>query len=167
MTDGAVHIVVPGTIVPWKRAQRKRFATGATVTFTDKKVEAYHAVVRLAAERAMDGRAPLDGPLEMSVLAVFEVPASWSGKRRREALAGTIQKTTRPDLENSLKGAQDAMQSVVYRDDSQIVSYAACSKVYGDRPRLEIVLTQIEARARPMLGRALSTSQDLFAEAMQ
>ena len=30
-----------------------------TVTFTDRNVEAYHAIVRLAAERAMNGSPPL------------------------------------------------------------------------------------------------------------
>jgi Holliday junction resolvase RusA-like endonuclease len=159
-----IHIIVPGAIVPWQRPQRRRFASGATVTFTRPDVEAYHAVVRLAAERAMAERAPLDGPLELALLAVFAVPASWSGKRQREALAGLIAKTTKPDLENSIKGALDAMQSIVYRDDRQIISYAACSKVYGERPRLEIVVTPITADARSVrVGRPLATEPDLFA----
>ena len=160
-----IHIVVPGAIVPWKRARRRRFPNGAVTTFTDRNVEAYHAVVRMAAERAMAGRSPLDGPLELSMLAVFEVPASWSGKRRREALSGALAKVTKPDLENSIKGAQDAMQSIVYRDDRQIVSYGSCSKIYGERPRLEIVLTPLEPVAREVrLGVPLVPQHDLFAE---
>jgi hypothetical protein len=55
--------VVPGAIVPWKRAQRRRLGNGAGVTFTDREVEAYHATVRMAAGRAMDGRPPLPGAL--------------------------------------------------------------------------------------------------------
>jgi Holliday junction resolvase RusA-like endonuclease len=163
MSPCSIHIIVPGAIVPWKRAQRRRFQSGAHVTFTDPEVWAYHGVVRMAAERAMDGRPPLDCPLEMSVLSVFAVPASWSGKRQREALAGIIQKTTKPDLDNSLKGSKDAMQSICYRNDSQIVSYGTCSKIYGDRPRLEIVLTPIEPVARAVaVGRPLAVQTDLF-----
>lgn len=138
-----IRIVVPGAIVPWKRAQRRRFANGAHVTFTDREVEAYHGVVRMAAAEAMAGRPPIEDPIMLSLLAVFAVPASWSGKRQREALAGLRHKTSRPDMENSIKGALDAMQSVVYRDDSQIIGYRLCAKVYGDRPRLEIVVEPI------------------------
>ena len=125
---------------PGNAPQRRRMANGAVITFTDTTVEAYHAVVRMAAERAMNGRPPLDGAIEMTITVVFRVPASWSRKRQAQALAGTLAKVTKPDIENSVKGAMDALQSVVYLDDRQIVSLTA-RKVYGDRPRLEIVLS--------------------------
>lgn len=143
MTASSIHIIVPGAIVPWKRAQRRRFASGAHVTFTDPEVEAYHGVVRMAAASAMAGAPPIEDPILLSVLAVFAVPGSWSGKRQREALAGLRHKTTRPDLENTIKGALDAMQSVVYRDDAQIIGYNSCCKVYGARPRLEILVEPV------------------------
>jgi len=177
-----VHIVVPGAIVPWKRAQRRRFTSGAHVTFTDPKVEAYHCVVRLAAAEAMAGRAPIDEPIILSVLAVFE-PPKMSIKGRREALAGLRHKVTRPDLENTIKGALDAMQTVVYRDDSQIVGYQHCAKVFGDRPRLEIIvrpiphgqpfamlfpspLLTVAEKEYPPLVRSPQPVTDLFAESV-
>jgi Holliday junction resolvase RusA-like endonuclease len=134
-----IRIIVPGQIVPWKRAQRRRLGNGAVVTFTDRDVEAYHATVRMAAGRVMDGRPPFSGAIEVTIIAVFPVPGSWSQKRRAQALAGTIAKVTKPDIENSAKGVLDALQSVVYCDDRQIVSLSA-RKIYGDRPRLEIEL---------------------------
>ena len=139
----AIRIIVPGAIVPWKRAQRRQFRNGAHVTFTDREVEAYHGVVRMAAADAMGGRLPIDEPIMLSLLAVFAVPASWSGKRQREALAGMRHKVSRPDMENTIKGALDAMQSIVYRDDSQIIGYRDCRKVYGGRPRLEITVEPV------------------------
>lgn len=154
-----VRIVVPGAIVPWKRAQRRTFKNGGTTTFTDPDVDAYHGVVRMAARDAMGDQLPIVDPIVLSILAVFPVPASWSGKRQREALAGLRHKTSRPDMENTIKGALDAMQSIVYRDDAQIIGYRLCAKVYGERPRLEIIvepvphgsLTQmIEPPARPV-----------------
>jgi Holliday junction resolvase RusA-like endonuclease len=134
-----ILIVIPGSITPWKRAQRRRLGNGSVVTFTDRDVEAYHATVRMAAGREMNGRPPFSGAIEVTIIAVFPVPASWSQKRRAQALAGAIAKVTKPDIENSVKGVMDALQSVVYLDDRQIVSLTA-RKVYGDRPRLEIVL---------------------------
>ena len=135
-----IAITVPGTITPWKRAQRRRMAN-AVVTFTDRKVEAYHATVRLAAERAMNGSSPIEGAIEMVVTAVFAPPSSWSRKRQRLAIAGEIAKLTKPDIENSVKGVLDALQSIAYRDDSQIVRLTAIKR-YGDRPRLEITLRE-------------------------
>jgi Holliday junction resolvase RusA-like endonuclease len=135
-----VSIIVPGAITPWKRAQRRRMPNGTTVTFTDRNVEAYHAIVRLAAEDTMNGSPPLDGPIDMAVTTIFAPPRSWSEKRKRLACAGAIGKTTKPDIENSIKGCMDALKSMAYRDDSQIVRITA-TKRYGDRPRLEITLT--------------------------
>lgn len=159
-----IHIVVPGAIVPWKRAQRRRFANGQHVTFTDRDVEAYHGVVRMAARDAMAGRAPIEDPIVLSILAVFAVPASWSGKRQRECLAGLRHKTTRPDMENSIKGCLDAMQSVVYRDDSQIVAYQNCAKIYGDRPRLEITVYAVPHGTILQRLRPSAVLADLFAQ---
>ena len=136
-----VRIIVPGTIVPWQRAQRKWCASGATVTFTTRLVEAYHGIVRLAAERAMAGHPPLEGALEVTIRGVFAVPTSWSRKRQTAALAGTIAKVTKPDIENMLKGAMDALQSVAYADDRQIVRLVA-EKVYGV-PCLDITLQEL------------------------
>ena len=136
-----LRIIVPGTIVPWQRPQRKRLASGATVTFTNPTVEAYHAVVRMAAERVMAGHPPLEGPLEVTIRGVFAVPVSWSRKRQTAALAGTIAKVTKPDIENMLKGAMDALQSVAYADDRQIVRLVA-EKVYGV-PCLDITLQEL------------------------
>jgi Holliday junction resolvase RusA-like endonuclease len=135
-----IRIVVPGAVVPWKRAQRRRLDNGTVITFTDRSVEAYHATVRMAAERAMAGRSPFTGAIEMVITALFPVPASWSRKRQAQALAGTIAKVTKPDIENACKGVMDALQSVAYQDDRQIVKLTAL-KLYGDRPRLEIVLS--------------------------
>lgn len=146
---GSIHIVVPGAIVPWKRAQRRRFANGAHVTFTDRGVEAYHAVVRMAARDAMGDQPPITEPIMLSLLAVFAVPSSWSGKRQREALAGFRHKTSRPDMENTIKGALDALQSVVYRDDAQVIGYRSCFKIYGERPRLEILVEPVLHGAAP------------------
>lgn len=141
MTFDPIWIVIPGQITPWRRAQRRQMKTGIHVTFTHPDVEAYHAVVRMAAAKAMDGRPPFDEALELSILAVFAVPGSWSGKKTKLALEGMVHKTGRPDTENCIKGAQDAMQSIVYKDDAQIVCYRDCMKVYGARPRMEILIT--------------------------
>ncbi len=50
----------------------------------------------------------------------------------------------KPDLSNYIKGIEDAMNKLVYTDDSKIVAYGACSKSYTDSdPRIEVTLCSI------------------------
>jgi Holliday junction resolvase RusA-like endonuclease len=39
--------------------------------------------------------------------------------------------SVKPDLSNYIKGIEDAMNKLVYTDDSKIVGYDKCKKVYG------------------------------------
>jgi Holliday junction resolvase RusA-like endonuclease len=158
-----ITIVVPGLITPWKRVQINR-KNGTW--YTDPEVETYQSGVRREAKIVMDGDPPLAQALEMSFLAVWPVPDSWSEKKRRLALAGLIPKTTRPDLENSFKGIVDALQMIVFRDDKQIVSFGRCAKIYGDRPRLEIRLTVIERMAQSLPATLTARQPDLFSLAV-
>jgi Holliday junction resolvase RusA-like endonuclease len=50
--------------------------------------------------------------------------------------------TTKPDLDNYIKAVKDAMSGLIYRDDSIIVGYKDCWKLYG-RPRIEIKLLRL------------------------
>ncbi len=49
--------------------------------------------------------------------------------------------TTKPDLDNYIKAIKDAMNGLVYRDDSIIIGYSNCFKLYtSNNPRVEILL---------------------------
>jgi Holliday junction resolvase RusA-like endonuclease len=59
-------------------------------------------------------------------------------------MGGIIYKHTRPDLTDNLaKGLFDAMESVVFINDSLIVSLDDVKKYYGIQPRIEIELEEI------------------------
>lgn len=52
-----------------------------------------------------------------------------------------VYKTTKPDLTDNLnKGVFDALQGIIYVNDSQIISMDNVKKIYGLRPRVEIEL---------------------------
>ena len=49
--------------------------------------------------------------------------------------------TTKPDLDNYLKAVKDAMIGLVYIDDSVVVGYKDCWKLYAtEQPKIEIKL---------------------------
>lgn len=160
-------IVVPGLVVPWARPRKRRHADGSEHWHNKPEVESYLAVVRHEARLVVGDDPPFEKEigLELSLLKVWPVPGSWSNKRRRMVLDGSIPKTTRPDLHNSIKGFKDAVRHVVYRDDAQVVSYGRCAKVYGDRPRLEARLTVVERMPQSMPDLLTADQRELFAEA--
>lgn len=107
---------------------------GRPVAFTPAATRSYEAALRYAAQETMRNRPLYEGPLSVEVEARMPVPASWSQNKRREALAGHLHPTGKPDLDNILK-TLDALNEVVWRDDKQIV-WAQVVKVYSHQPAL-------------------------------
>lgn len=105
--------------------------------YPDPETEAAEKVLAEAASLFMRGKLPTEQPVALLVHAFREIPRSWSGKDQEAALAGAIRPTSRPDGDNYLKLAQDALNGVVWRDDSQVVD-ARAIKLYSDRPALRI-----------------------------
>jgi Holliday junction resolvase RusA-like endonuclease len=137
--DKAIQIELAG--VPVGKG-RPRFVRATGRAYTPDKTRRFESDLRLAAQEAMAGRAPLEGPVGISIYASFPVPQSWSRKKREQALLSIIRPTTKPDADNLLK-ACDALNQVVFRDDSQIVS-ASIEKDYSDRPRLSIFVESLD-----------------------
>lgn len=93
---------------------------------------------------AMDqvGQPMLEGPLVVAMHAVFDVPDSWSKKKKADALSGALRPTGKPDLDNLAKLYSDALNKVVWGDDAQIVSMAL-SKSYGTEPGVVITVNKM------------------------
>lgn len=104
--------------------------------YTDAKTRSYEALLRDAAAQAVGANPLIDGPLIVWVTAKFSVPQSWSRRKKADALSGVVRPTGRPDVDNTVK-LLDALNGIVWRDDSQIVE-CFVSKHYSDRPSLRI-----------------------------
>jgi Holliday junction resolvase RusA-like endonuclease len=131
-----VRIVVDGIAVP---AARPRFArVGPFVrTYNPAHVNQYRERLQAAASDAMAGRNPLDGALQMRVVCIMPMPASMSQKNRRLVVAGILAHTHKPDCSNLLKNFEDALNGIVYVDDSRLCEVSIV-KLYGEKPRVEI-----------------------------
>jgi len=141
MSDPIV-IRVAGEPVPKGRPRIGRGPGGHPMAFTPAHTRQYENQLRYNAQLAMDGRPMLEGALRMSVVACLPVPRSWSERKRQKALAGIIHPTSRPDADNFLKIAADALNKLVFADDSQIVRMAV-SKIYSTAPSLMITVSQL------------------------
>lgn len=92
---------------------------------------------------------PLEGPLELNVVAYLPVPMSWSGKRISQAERGLIRPTCKPDLDNLVKHLKDCLTTACFwHDDKQVVSLIA-NKLYNDGhgPRWQVEIVPIGAIA--------------------
>jgi Holliday junction resolvase RusA-like endonuclease len=122
---------------------RPRFSTrgGYVRAYDPKKSADFKDYIRLSAAEQMNGNPPLDGPLSLSVRVYRPLPSAIANSKKKSALAesGIILPTTKPDLDNYVKGIKDALKSICWRDDSQIVAYKEpFGKFYSETPRIEI-----------------------------
>jgi Holliday junction resolvase RusA-like endonuclease len=106
--------------------------------YTPEKTRTYEGMIRAAAMDALGNKAPFKDPVEFVLRAVFPVPTSWSGKKRERALVGDLKPGKKPDLDNIAKAWNDALNSVVYRDDS-LICRMTLEKRYG--PQALVVVT--------------------------
>ena len=81
--------------------------------------------------------APHDGPVILRVRFFRKIPKSFSKKKRQQAMDGLLLPTSKPDLDNYVKLVKDAMNTVFWRDDSQVV-VTVSEKLYSDSPRTEV-----------------------------
>src|SRR5258708_2506226 len=107
----SISFTIPGEAVPFARAG----ALGKR-RFTPKKQGDFMGAVRTIAANAMQGAAPFDGPVSMTVEATYLVPASWSKKRR----AAAHWKASKPDADNLAKILKDSLNAIVFADDAQV-----------------------------------------------
>lgn len=131
---------VPGTPVGKGRpkfARRGNFVTA----YTPEKTANYENLVKVKAMDAMRGCKPLEGALSAQIFLTVTPPASWSKKKQAQALNGEIYPTTKPDLDNVIKGIFDAMNEIVYLDDKQVISLT-CMKRYGDTAFAQVQISE-------------------------
>lgn len=134
--SAAVAFVIPGTPVGKGRpkfARRGNFVTA----YTPEKTASYENLVKVKAEEAMQGRLMIEGPVEVSIRLIVTPPASWSQKKQREALEGRIYPTSKPDIDNVVKGIFDACNEIVWRDDKQAVDVRVVKR-YGQVARAAV-----------------------------
>ena len=134
-----LRITIPGAPRGKARARVTRF--GAYTPAATRNAEAF---AKMCAVEAMGERPPFEGALRVGMSVIVPIPESWSRKRKVAAASGHDRPAKKPDATNVAKLVEDAFNGIVYRDDAQIVELFV-AKHYGDQPRVEITVEQIEA----------------------
>lgn len=128
---------------PQGKGRAKYSARGSFVrAYTPAKTRTYEQHIKECAQNALG--CPTNefmGEVRMIVVSYFEPPKTASKKKKALMIGKLIPYLKKPDLDNIAKSVCDALNGVLYEDDSQIVSLHI-SKSYADKEGLKVIVYQ-------------------------
>ena len=113
-------------IEPIGKARPRFTKTGHAYTL--QKTKDAEELIAAAYRAAGGGCIPKGVPIGLEVTAYFPIPKSYSQKKRDDAMSRNILPTKKPDADNILKLAADALNGVAYEDDAQVVRMEVCKE---------------------------------------
>ena len=114
--------------------------TGRPVVVTQNanpKTKDWQRLVSLSAQEHRPEKL-FDGPVEVALLFYLYRPQSVSEKKRPMP-------TVKPDLDKLIRAILDGLKGKIYSEDARVCKVQA-SKHYGDPPRVEIVVSEIDLK---------------------
>ena len=123
--------------------QRARYAKRGNFVqaYTPEKTRSYETLIKESAKQAMGSSEPLETPVTLYLYIRLPIPKSYSKKRTEACLNGSENPIRKPDSSNILKSVEDGMNSVVYKDDCQIINHHI-SKVYSSQAGVDICVKE-------------------------
>lgn len=149
MTPRSISFVVHGTPKPKGSARgfvamKDGKARAIVVADNTKSLKSWEAAVRFAAQ-GVAGDALFEGAIALHLQFYLQRPASISEKKRPFM-------TTKPDLSKLIRGLEDALNEVIWKDDALVVAITA-SKLYaapGESSRAFVTVTEVLPLSAPL-----------------
>ena len=122
---------------------RPRFARRGNFvsTYSPTKTRDYEDLIKDAAKQAMGSNELLETPVTVAIYITVPIPASYSKKRTEACLSGSERPIKKPDIDNVAKCFLDAMNEIVYKDDTQVLTLHI-TKVYGTVGMVEVMVKE-------------------------
>ncbi len=120
-----------------KFARRGNFVS----TYTPTKTRDYETVIKEAAQKAMGSNELLETPVTVAIYITVPIPQSYSKKRTEACLKDIERPIKKPDIDNIAKCFLDAMNDIVYKDDTQVLTLHV-TKVYGTVGMVEVMVRE-------------------------
>lgn len=99
-------------------------------------------MVRDEALASMQGGQPFTGAIEVRMQIFVPIPSSYNKAKAEACRLGKMYPTVTADIDNVCKSVLDAMNGVVFEDDSQVVD-AHLTKRYADEPCVICIITEL------------------------
>jgi len=117
-------------------------------TYTPQKTINYESLVNYTFIQKYPKFKPYEGEVKVKITAIFEVPKSYSKKKRESLLPiPGIEKsgagyTHKPDVDNITKIILDSLNGLAYKDDSQVTCLLVF-KEYGEQAKVIVEMEEI------------------------
>ncbi len=147
-----LNITIPGTPKPKQSARFRTFKSGNknfVQSYQSKEVkENERSIKMIVLEQLPKDFTIHKGAIIVSKLYYLFPPIKSLKKWQKDFIesGGIVPKTTKPDLTDNLsKGLFDALEGIVFVNDSQICCTLNSLKGYNNRPRIELELELYES----------------------
>lgn len=129
-----INFTIPGEPKGKGRPRVTRYGT-----YTPETTVNYENWVKICFQEAKQEK--LEGQLKAEIRCYFEIPNSYSKKKKEGALRGNIRPAKKPDLDNIMKIILDALNGLAYKDDKDIIE-CRIEKWYGEEARVEVEIEE-------------------------
>lgn len=138
-----IEITIPFAPMGWQRVTPLK---GGGVIVPKETREWEQGARRVAASYcSMRGIKPTADPVRLDVVAYFRPADSWPAWKKQAALQGLIAHTAKPDTDNIIKIVKDAMNGVLYVDDSRVSQCGWPRKLYAEKACVVISMHYLDA----------------------
>jgi Holliday junction resolvase RusA-like endonuclease len=137
-----IHFQVEGDP---KGKGRPRFSRVGNFTkvYTDKKTLTYEAMIATFAKQAIGATEPLKTPVTVFLYVRLPIPQSYPKKRREACLSGVEKPCKKPDIDNIAKTYLDAMNGVIFVDDTQVIDLHV-KKLYSEKAGVDVMVMEAQ-----------------------
>lgn len=146
-----LRLLIHGTPQPKQSVRFKTIKTNDGKSFSHKyqpneSVENERSIKLEVLSQLPQGFKPFTGPIRVNKLHFVFPPLKTFSKKKMKLIemGAKIYKDRKPDLMDNLnKGLFDALEGIVFLNDSQIVSSNNLEKYFGLQPRIELELEEL------------------------
>ncbi len=138
-----ISFIVPALPVAQPRQRHRVITTGgrsfaSNYTPKNSPVNAYKAAVQLAAASAYSG-GPHDGPVRLEADFIFPRPSAMRWKTKPMP---RVRHCGKPDMDNLIKSLTDALNGLVFTDDSRIYEAVAHKLIAAgdEQPHVKVTI---------------------------
>ena len=117
--------------------------TGKRFIRTDQKAVNYANWVRLCWLNQFPKAKPLQGLVDVTILACFQIPKSYTKKRRKQIAEMGWGYDQKPDPDNICKNLLDALEGLAFTDDKLVRDVTIRRRYTESRPRAEVWIDRV------------------------
>lgn len=134
-----IEFEVPGVMGKMRARTVKR--GNFTTSYTPKEDVIYENLVKTLYLNKANGLMWNDKePIEVHIVAYFDIPRSYSKKKSKEAVEHQMFPCKKPDADNIAKIILDGLNGVAYHDDAQIVLLTVLKVFHNDLPKVNVII---------------------------